>query len=226
MNTAPVRWARPPAFRNHRVSPVTAAAPSHAPAVFEARLRAAGWTSRPPSDEPQRGFLPAYTHDSERGFCWPDTDANLTVNIRPAPGGGSYIVMNHFEARDGRYCHQPPPPQRRMSRVLESTMPSLRPPDGAVITPVGGGGGGTDYEVRAAVTSQHAPAQLIRHFQPQLEEQGWSINEVLTGDAMAVVAAKRTLDSGAEALLWVSSSRQDPEQVALDMRITVRPGSR
>lgn len=209
-------------WRDRTATAIAVSAPvTEAREPFEARLRAAGWTDRPSSDEPQRGFLPAYTHDPERGFCWPETDAQLRMNIHLAPGGGSYIVLNYLEPRDGRNCLQPPP-QHRPSTFLESMIPSLRPPDGAVVIGRRAGGGGTEYEVRSSITSQHTPAQLIRHFRPQLEEQGWSITEDLTGDAMAIVAAHRVLDSGANMLLWVSARRENEEHVALGMRISLR----
>jgi hypothetical protein len=214
-------------WRDRNATAIAVSAPvTEARALFEARLRAAGWTNRPPSDQPQRGFLPAYTNDPEHGFCWPETDAQLSVNIHPAPGGGSYIVLNYLEPRDGRHCLQPRPPQRRSSTVLESMMPSLRPPDGAVVTGRGGGGGGSEYEIRSAIRSQHSPAELVRHFGPQLEEQGWSITEQMTGDAMAIVAAHRTLDSGTTVLLWVSARRAGEEAVALGMRISPRSDAR
>lgn len=198
---------------------------TEARAPFEVRLREAGWTSRPPPDEPDRGFLPAYTHDPERGFCWPETDAQLSVKFHPAPGGGSYIVMNYFEPGDGRHCLQPPP-QHRPSTFLESMLPSLRPPDDAVVIGRRAGGGGMEYEVRSSITSQHTPAQLMRHFRPQLEEQGWSITEELTGDAMAIVAVHRVLENGTNLLLWVSARREDEEQVALGMRISPQSEAR
>ena len=214
-------------WRDRSATAIAVSAPvTEARAPFEARLRAAGWTDRPPFDRPRRGFLPAYTQDPERGFCWSETDAQLSVRIRPAPDGGSYIVVTYYDPRDGRHCLEPRPPQRPRSNVLESMMPSLRPPDGAEVSSRGGGGGGNDYETRSAVTSRYSPAQLVGHFLPQLEEQGWSIIEHLTGNDMAIVSARRTLDSGANALLWVSARRQDVDQVGLEMRIVVRPDDR
>src|SRR5262245_4889930 len=124
--------------------------PSDARRPFEARLRAAGWTERPPPDQLERGFLPAYTSHPARGFCWPATDAQLSVDVRRAPDGGSYILINHYA---GGRCAAPPAEQPWYT-VLQSLMPSLRPPDGTEFmgSSGGGGGGGDEYETRITVT--------------------------------------------------------------------------
>ena len=193
---------------------------------FEARLRAAGWTERPPPDQPQRGFLPPYAQDSQRGFCWPETDAQLSVNVRRGPNGGSYIVLSYYAPGEGRRCAVAPPSEPFYT-VLQSMMPSLRPPDGTEVTGGGGGGGGGDeYETRSSVASPYKPAELIRHFQPQLREQGWSVTEQLNGKDMAIVSARKKRDSGPDLLLWVSAMRENAEQVRLSMRIIARAGSR
>jgi hypothetical protein len=194
---------------------------------FEMRLRAAGWIERPPQDGlMERGFLPAVTADPTRGFCWPQTDAQLGLNVRGAPDGGSYIVLNYYVPGQGRRCAAPPASQS-VYTGMRSMMPALRPPDGAEVTGGGGGSGsGDDYQVRSTVTASHTPAQIIRHFQPQLREQGWNVAEQLSGKELAIVFARKRRDSGADLLLWVSATREAAEQVALTMRIVARAGSR
>jgi len=209
-------------WRNRSESAIAVREPvAEAREPFEARLRAAGWVERPEPNQPDRGFLPAYTADRYRGFCWPGTDAQLVMNVRRNPTGGSYILLSYYEPGEGRFCAAPP--SRPSPTALESLMPSLRPPDGAeVVGGGGGGGGGNEYETRSAVTTSHTPAQLIRHFQPQLREQGWSIAEQLNGKEMAFIFARKKRDNGADLLLWVSAARQDAERAGLTMRIAVR----
>lgn len=192
---------------------------------FEARLLAAGWIERPPSDRAERGFLPPYAEDRSRGFCWPETDAQLGVNVRRGPGGGSYVLLTYHAPGEGRGCAATPLSQPSQT-ALQSVMPALRPPDGAEITSGSGGGGGDQYETRSTVTSSYTPAQLIRHFQPQLLEQGWSLAEQLSGNEMALVFARKKRDSGADLLLWVSATRHDAEQIGLSMRIVAQHGRR
>ncbi|MGH7466011.1 MAG: hypothetical protein ACREK1_12595, partial [Longimicrobiales bacterium] len=70
------------------------AVPEHVAAAreeFDARLRTAGWTEREGAGRQERGFLPAYAEDRFRLFCWPATEAQLSMTVQRAPAGGSYV---------------------------------------------------------------------------------------------------------------------------------------
>ncbi|MGH7448798.1 MAG: hypothetical protein ACRELT_14605 [Longimicrobiales bacterium] len=202
------------------------AVPEHVAAAreeFDARLRTAGWTEREGAGRQERGFLPAYAEDRFRLFCWPATEAQLSMTVQRAPAGGSYVVFHYNAPRRNGFCSTSTPPREMAMRGgIHELMPTLRLPDGASLVQSRGSsssGGGGEVETRMGVTTQLSPAQLIAHFEPQLREHGWSPVEQLRGDRLAVQYAQKERDAGTVLLLWVSAYRMQGDETGLSMRL-------
>jgi hypothetical protein len=187
---------------------------------LEARLLAAGWTQRPePTGPLERGFLPAYAEDPNRGFCWPDTDAQLSATVRKSPTGGAYLVLQYLAPGDGRTCAAPRRTERPPGSELQDLMPTLRPPDGTELTGGGSGYSGSYAETSSTAYTELPPRELIAAFVPQLREQEWTALEEVAGNAIATVFARKPRDNGPELLLWVSAYRIGVSEQRLSMWI-------
>lgn len=179
-------------FRHNAVSAVAVPGPEQAMLdSTKARLMAAGWTKYDPPQ--QRGF--ASNRYMRTTYCLGDT---LSLNMRGGrdPDGGRSVLFVSASSRTASICRtQQPATSRRTAGP--SLIPSLTPPEGSMASGSGAGSGSGEEYARARVRTDLSAAQLIEHYDAQLQAAGWTLIQRLTADDAAVATYRVTDPEGA-----------------------------
>lgn len=190
--------------------------------VLEATLERLGW--RPPpimiADEQRGGFVVG--HQASYGpagasslmFC--KDSGFLTVSATGA--GHVSIVRLMVNAEMMGICDRNRNFMMRQMAMLE--LPTLRPPAGTTAMGGGGGGGGMgSREMSTQLRSRLTAAEMVAHFAPQLEEQGWKIASRIEQPDLSVVTAKKPAENGATLQLILVDSRFDVRSHHASVRV-------
>lgn len=187
------------------------AVPTEPPEVREEVSRGLlqqGWTRFEPY---QRGGFEFGPITGLHQFCLED-QAAVSLRITQAPGGGSYLRVTHQGDQARSVCSQPSPVERR---ALQSPIPSLAPPPGAVGRGSGSGGGGDEWHARARVRTDLGADELLDHYSEQLRNHGWTPLTRTLGSGTAVETHRMVDEDGVEwfGVLLVAEQSSGAEQL-------------
>src|SRR5688572_14904821 len=190
--------------------------------VLEATLERLGWHPPPAmaADYQSGGFV--VSHAASFGppggasllFC--KDSGFLTVSATGA--GHVTIVRLMVNAEMMGVCDANRNVMIRQMAMLE--LPTLRPPTGTTAMGGHGGGGGMgSREMSIQLRSRLTAAEMVAHFAPQLEEQGWKIANRIEQPDLSVVTAKKPAENGATLQLILLDSRYDVRSHHASVRV-------
>ena len=190
--------------------------------VLEATLEQLGW--RPPpamaEHEMRGGFVVSHAVSigppgaSSLVFC---KDSGL-LSVSATGAGHVTIVRLMVNAEMMGMCDRNQSFMMRQMAMLE--LPTLRPPPGTTSMGGHGGGGGMgSREMSTQLRSRLTAAEMVAHFAPQLEEQGWKIAHRIEQPDLSVVTAKKPAENGATLQLILVDSRYDVRSHHASVRV-------
>jgi hypothetical protein len=146
------------------------------------------------------------------GFC---SDSSF-VTATATPAG--HVTIVRLSAMDATFMCDERRNEMRRFAMLE--LPRLVPPPGA--SSIGGGGSsGSDNtrETSVELSSRLTAAEMIAHFAPQLETQGWTLGATVNQPDIAVVTAKKRVENGDTLNLVLLDSRFDVRSHHTSVRV-------
>lgn len=135
---------------------------------YEQDLATAGWQAFERFGGMTGGFVPEVIGVG-RSFRRGDEGPVLMLAIT-TPGGGTADLRLRLDWEIVRHL---PEMQRHGRPEGAERMPALRPPAGMPLRGGGGGGGGGSWHSEASVETHKAVAELLSHFDQQLEKASW-----------------------------------------------------
>lgn len=190
--------------------------------VIESTLERLGWR-RPPMmrDSGERGGFVTRSFPMAYGgsmmsvaFC---SDSGL-LSASASGAGDVSIVRLTLNSEAVHMCDERQNVAMRRMEMLE--LPTLRPPPGA--NPVGGHGssGGSDYrETSVQLSSRLSAAEVIAHFAPQLEEQGWKVVNRVSQPEVGLVTATKRAENGDTLHLLLVDGKFDTRSHHASLRV-------
>src|SRR5204862_5521183 len=132
-------------------------------ASFDKELVARGWTPPPLPVDGHGGFV-SVGYPSMWGNAYCADSATAFVSFTPAPGGGTYLKVQHTRNRERGICN--PHPETRAFRQ-PFKFPTLLPIAG--MSQEGGGGcsGSGNSEIATRWTGGREPLEVIAHYAKQ-----------------------------------------------------------
>jgi hypothetical protein len=135
---------------------------------YEQDLATAGWRAFERFGGMGGGFVPEGIGFG-RSFRRGDQGPVLMLAITTPEGGTADLRLRV----DWEIVRHLPEMQRHGRPEGAERMPALRPPAGMPLRGGGGGGGGGSWHSEASVETDKAVAELVLHFDQQLEKAGW-----------------------------------------------------
>jgi len=99
-------------------------------------------------------------------------------------------------------------------------LPTLRPPTGAVGGPGGGGGSGHRQYSSAQFTARETVSELLTHFAPQLQAQGWTLGKRIVDDDIGMLTARK-VEKGEALFLTLTDYLTGQRQHDLELSVIV-----
>jgi hypothetical protein len=146
------------------------------------------------------------------GFC--SDSSFVTATATPA---GHVTIVRLMAMDEGFMCDER---RSAMHRFVQIELPRLVPPPGA--SSIGGGGSsGSDNtrETSVELSSRFTAAEMVAHFAPQLETQGWTLGATVNQPDIAVVTAKKRAENGDTLNLVLLDSRFDVRSHHTSVRV-------
>lgn len=200
--------------RGSTVVAVVPEAPDQALASYRADRMAEGWEAPPMG--PRGGFV--YSASTlPAALCRDET--YLAAAAAPWREGRTLLSITLSRDATRTPCDAE---MRRAERFpLEPVaLPALTAPSGAVQRPTGGSAGNDHNEAVAAVESPLGAAELSAHYLTQLEREGWSLEEKVVGEDLALHRLRWRDDEGKEwaGVLVATAVSADPRRYDLVFR--------
>jgi hypothetical protein len=150
-------------------------------------------------------------------YCSDSSSAYGTVVDRSTRG--SLVRLMTTGSLRNTIC-DPERAQMGMRRYMEDRirLPTLRPPPGTFGGSGGSGSSGDSRESHARYTSGIRAPDMIAHFIPQLEEQGWQLVR-RAGDVDITVVTARKTEKGEQLYLVLTDYVWEPRQHEISLRV-------
>ena len=196
--------------------------PNQVRAAFDKHLLAHGWT--PPVLPPNAGggFTSGEFSFGANVYC---ADSGMaTIATVPAPGGGTYLRIQHTRNTDRSICNPRRFPMNPGMPRLH--FPVLRTPPGMQQRGGGSGGNGTDHsQIETRLIGASEPLDILKDYLKQLESAGWTVGAPINADGVAAASAKTRDSDGVDwsGVMTVTRVTSGEVEVALQM---MRPAER
>ena len=147
-------------------------------------------------------------------FC--SDSALLTATASGAFDVSIVRLMLNSEARG--MCDERQDVAWRRMQMLE--LPTLRPPPGASPTGGHGSSGGNDYrETSVQLGTRLSAAEVMAHFAPQLEEQGWTLGKRVSEPEVSLLTATKRAENGDTLHLLLVDGKSDTRSHHASLRV-------
>ena len=153
-----------------------------------------------------------------QSYC--SDSASAGVSVVDDPNGGSIVRITATPSVKRSLCDTDF--HREMMGGVDRDrieMPTLRPPDGVRATSAGSGGSEDSYEWHVRYDSPLAVEQIVSHFVPQLQEQGWTLGTRSVAADFTVVTARKTDAKGRPLHLMLTDYRWSPRDHEVLLRV-------
>lgn len=199
--------------------------PDSVATLFEQRMAQAGM--EPPAMASSMGGRGGFASAAiigigrERPLMFCADSASVTASVTEYSTGSLLRITTQTSTRN-TICDM-----QRSARVTgmiggpdRIELPTLRPPRGAAGGPGGGGGSGTRQSSSAQYIARESVAELIAHFAPQLQEQGWTLGKRIVDDDIGLLTARK-VEKGEAQFLMLTDYLTGPRQHDLELSVVV-----
>lgn len=144
---------------------------------YAERLPALGWTNGAMGRG--GGFIPSASPHMPARYTSDSRGEALMLAVTERAEGGSTVQVTLMDAPDRAEQER----MRRHQSLFNQAMPALTAPRGSELISEGGGGSDMSWRAYARMTAPLDTAAVIRHFDRQLEADGWTPKGGAVADA-------------------------------------------
>jgi len=196
--------------------------PDSALVLLLAHFERSGWRPAPlPDFGGQGGFVAIGPVMEGRHFNYCSDSSSVYGSA--VEGVNRSAVIRLMTTRSLR--NSPCDPDRRAfmrDRMELIALPTLRPPPGATSGGSMGSGGGSDSrESHARLQSGLSAADMIAHFAPQLQQQGWTLGNRASDGDVTVLTARKTDEKGEPMFLTLTDNRFTAREHEVVVRVSI-----
>lgn len=160
--------------------------------AYDKQLLGHGWASPPRAPNERGGFVSADFFLLGTVYC-ADSAVAMVTSV-PAPGGGTYLRVQHMRNNYRMICD--PRAYAQNLAVAQLDFPTLLQPVGMANEGTGGCSGSDRTQITARLAGAGEPLDILTHYVKQLETSGWKIGAPLSADGVAAASLSATDKDG------------------------------